>query len=129
MLPKIVALLFCFPLMGFSFLTEFNAEFDNSARIIISSEDLVGSQLTIGEKSTEVSFQDLAKHKSTNLDILIIRVGAGSYLVSLSKFDQILFKDRNKVRIYPLEALAWASIAMAAFCRIWCLAKAVISAA
>ena len=63
MLPKIVALLFCFPLMGFSFLTEFNAEFDNSARIIISSEDLVGSQLTIGEKSTEVSFQDLAKHK------------------------------------------------------------------
>ena len=94
MLPKIVALLFCFPLMGFSFLTEFNAEFDNSARIIISSEDLVGSQLTIGEKSTEVSFQDLAKHKSTNLDILIISVGAGSYLVSLSKFDQILFKTR-----------------------------------
>jgi hypothetical protein len=94
MLPKIVALLFCFPLMGFSFLTEFNAEFDNSARIIISSEDLVGSQLTIGEKSTEVSFQDLAKHKSTSLDILIIRVGAGSYLVSLSKFDQILFKTR-----------------------------------
>ena len=44
-------------------------------------------------------------------------------------FDQILFKERNKVRIYPLEALAWASIAMAAFCRIWCLAKAVISAA
>lgn len=94
MLPKIVALLFCFPLMGFSFLTEFNAKFDNSARIIISSEDLVGSQLTIGEKSTEVSFQDLAKHKSSSLDNLIIRVSAGSHLVSLSKSDRILFKTR-----------------------------------
>ena len=94
MLSKIVALLFCFPLMGFSFLTEFNAEFDNSARIILSSEDLVGSQLTIGEKSTEVSFQDLAKHKSRSLDVLIVRVSAGSHLVSLSKSDQILFKTR-----------------------------------
>jgi hypothetical protein len=94
MLPKIVALLFCFPLMGFSFLTEFNAKFDNSARIIISSEDLVGTQLTIGEKSTEVGFQDLAKHKSSSLDILIIRVSAGSHLVSLSKSDQIMFKTR-----------------------------------
>ena len=94
MLPKIVALLFCFPLMGFSFLTEFNAKFDNSARIIISSEDLVGSQLTIGEKSTEVSFQDLAKHKSGSLDVLIVRVSVGSHLVSLSKSDQILFKTR-----------------------------------
>ena len=80
--------------MGFSFLTEFNAEFDNSARIIISSEDLVGSQLTIGEKSTEVSFQDLAKHKSGSLDVLIIRVSVGSHLVSLSKSDKILFKTR-----------------------------------
>ena len=94
MLPKIVALLFCFPLMGFSFLTEFNAEFDNSARIIISSEDLVGSQLTIGEKSTEVSFQDLANHKNGSLDVLIVRVSVGSHLVSLSKSDQILFKTR-----------------------------------
>ena len=67
---------------------------DNSARIIISSEDLVGSQLTIGEKSTEVSFQDLAKHKSRSLDVLIVRVSAGSHLVSLSKSDQILFKTR-----------------------------------
>ena len=65
-----------------------------SARIIISSEDLVGSQLTIGEKSTEVSFQDLAKHKSSSLDILIIRVSAGSHPVSLSKSDRILFKTR-----------------------------------
>ena len=94
MLPKIVALLFCFPLMGFSFLTEFNAEFDNSARIIISSEHLVGFQLTIGEKSTEVSFQDLAKHKSGSLDVLIIRVSVGSHLVSLSKSDQILVRTR-----------------------------------
>lgn len=94
MLPKIVALLFCFPLMGFSFLTEFNSEFDNSARIIISSEDLVGSQLTIGRKSTEVSFQDLANHKSGSLDVLIVRVSVGSHLVSLSKSDQILFKTR-----------------------------------
>ena len=94
MLPKIVALLFCFPLMGVSFLTEFNAEFDNSARIIISSEDLVGSQLTIGRKSTEVSFQDLANHKSGSLDVLIVRVSVGSHLVSLSKSDQILFKTR-----------------------------------
>ena len=94
MLPKIVALLFCFPLMGFSFLTEFNAEFDNSARIIISSEDLVGSQLTIGRKSTEVSFQDLAKHKSGSLDVLIVKVSMGSHLVSLSKSDQILFRTR-----------------------------------
>ena len=94
MLPKIVALLFCFPLMGFSFLTEFNAEFDNSARIIISSEDLVGSQLTIGEKFTEVSFQDLANHKSGSLDVLIVRVSVGSHLVSLSKSDKILFKTR-----------------------------------
>ena len=80
--------------MGFSFLTEFNAEFDNFARIIISSEDLVGYQLTIGEKSTEVSFQDLAKHKSGSLDVLIIMVSVGSHLVSLSKSDQILFKTR-----------------------------------
>ena len=94
MLPKIVALLFCFPLMGFSFLTEFNAEFDNSARIIISSEHLVGSQLTIGEKSTEVSFQDLAKHKSGSLDVLIVKVSVGSHLVSLSKSDQILVRTR-----------------------------------
>ena len=94
MLPKIVALLFCFPLMGFSFLTEFNAKFDNSARIIISSEHLVGSQLTIGEKSTEVSFQDLAKHKSGSLDVLIVRVSVGSHLVSLSKSDQILVRTR-----------------------------------
>ena len=94
MLPKIVALLFCFPLMGFSFLTEFNAKFDNSARIIISSEDLVGSQLTIGEKSTEVSFQDLAKHKSSSLDILNIRVSAGYHLVSMTKSDRILYKTR-----------------------------------
>ena len=94
MLPKIVALLFCFPLMGFSFLTEFNAKFDNSARIIISSEDLVGSQLTIGRKSTEVSFQDLANHKNGSLDVLIVRVSVGSHLVSLSKSDQILFKTR-----------------------------------
>ena len=94
MLPKIVALLFCFPLMGFSFLTESNSEFDNSARIIISSEDLVGSQLIIGRKSTEVSFQDLANHKSGSLDVLIVRVSVGSHLVSLSKSDQILFKTR-----------------------------------
>ena len=94
MLPKIVALLFCFPLMGFSFLTEFNAEFDNSARIIISSEDLVGSKLTVGEKSIEVSFEDLAKHKSSSLDVLIVKVSLGSHLLSLSKSDQILFKTR-----------------------------------
>ena len=94
MLSKIVALLFCFPLMGFSFLTEFNVEFDNSARIIISSEDLVGTQLTIGEKSVEVSFEDLAKRKSSSLDVLIVRVSMGSHLVSLSKSGQILFKTR-----------------------------------
>jgi hypothetical protein len=94
MLSKIVALLFCFPLMGFSFLTEFNVEFDNSARIIISSEDLVGSQLTIGGKTVEVSFEDLAKRKSSSLDVLIVRVSMGSHLVSLSKSGQILFKTR-----------------------------------
>ena len=94
MLPKIVALLFCFPLMGFSFLTEFNAEFDNSARIIISSEDLVGSKLTVGEKSIEVSSEDLAKHKSSSLDVLIVKMSVGSHLLSLSKSDQILFKTR-----------------------------------
>ena len=94
MLTKIVALLFCFPLMGFSCLTEFTANFDNSAIIIIASEDMVGSQLSIREKSQEVSIRDLAEEKRSSHDIGILRVSAGSHLVSLSKSDRILFKTR-----------------------------------
>ena len=67
MLPKIVALLFCFPLMGFSFLTEFNAKFDNSARIIISSEDLVGPQLTIGKNLQRSVFRTWLNTKAVAL--------------------------------------------------------------
>ena len=54
----------------------------------------MGTKLTIGNKSMDISFDDLAKHESDRLDVLIVSVRKGSHLVSLSKFDRILFKTR-----------------------------------
>ena len=81
------------PVDGFSFLTEFDEESDTSARIIIFSEDLVGSKPTIGGKSMEISSEDIVHHNSNILDILVIRVSVGSHLVSLSKSDQIFLRQ------------------------------------
>ena len=94
MVSKIYVLFLCLPLLGFSILSDSKSKFIDSSRIIISSEDLVGTKLTIGNKSMDISFDDLAKHESDRLDVLIVSVRKGSHLVSLSKFDRILFKTR-----------------------------------
>jgi hypothetical protein len=53
---------------------------------------LVGTKLTIGDKSMDISSEDLADHKSGSLDVLIISVSEGVHVVTLSQSEKILFK-------------------------------------
>ena len=54
----------------------------------------MGTKLTIGNKSMDISSEDLADHKSGSLDVLIISLSEGGHVVTLSQSDQILFKTR-----------------------------------